>query len=391
MFRHWHIHRPHYFSKHLSKQIEELYVSVAIMDFALAAMGFFAPIYLYNIGYPLWQIMLFYLSGYLLYFFLIPFGGQYVGRYGYEKSMMIASLALAGHYLLLFIIPSWPAAFWLAVLLFAVQKMFFWPAYHADFGKYSYRNDRGSQVSGLVALDQTVFIFGPLIGGIIIKFLGFPVLFGVAILLILLSNVPIFMTTEKIKQIRFAYKDSLAYLTDKKRRSQLVAYLGFGEEIVSWIVWPIFIFLIVKDYFSIGFIVAGASLITVLITLYVGKLFDRGQKNKMIGFSTILYSLSGLGRIFTGSSGGVFVFDSMQKFFKNGLYVPILAGLYEKTKPGKDLLLQGIFYEQALSLGKIFVALLIMLIALFTDGYLAAFVIGAGVSLLYLFILRTEQ
>lgn len=391
MFKRFHHHRPHYFIKHLSKQVEELYLNVGIMDFAVAAMGLYVPIYLYTLGYRLWQIMAFYLVVYVVYVLIAPLGARYVGRHGYEKSILIASLAYAAHFVTLFSIPQWPDAWWLAAVLFAIQKAWYWPAYHADFGNFSYSGDRGSEVGGLVALDQVVYIIGPLVGGIIIKFMGFPVLFGVAIVLILLSNVPIFMTTEKVRQFRLAYREPFAYLAAPKHRRQLFAYLGFGEEALAMTVWPIFIFLVVSDFIAIGSLVAAATLVTSITTLFVGKLFDHGQKQRVIAVSTILYAVVWLVRTLARAGGSVFVIDSLQRIFKNTLYVPILADMYAHAGRDKQLVLHGVFYEQALSLGKIIAFVLVLAFALFTEGFVAAFIVGALLSLLYLVILSEDR
>lgn len=376
--------------QHLSKQVEELYLNVAIMDFALSAMMLFVPIYLYTLGYALWQILGFYALVYGVYFLISPWGARFVGKYGYEKGILIASLAYAGHFVALFMMPDLPVAFLLAAIFFALQKTFYWPAYHADFGNFSFNNDRGSEVAGLVTLDQIIFIIGPIIGGTIIKFLGFPVLFGVVILLILLSNVPIFMTTEKVKKISIGYMEQMRFTVDKSRRTQLWAYLGFGEEALAMFIWPIFIYIALTDFVEIGGIIAIATLVTSVTTLVVGKLFDRGQKNKVIVVSTLLYVITWPLRIFTKTAGSILVIDSLQRFFKNTLYVPMLADMYSRAGKDKGLLLTGVFYEQGLALGKIIALLVVMAATMFVDGFIAAFIVGGAMSLLYLFIIKVN-
>ncbi|MFC1663257.1 hypothetical protein ACFL04_03805 [Patescibacteria group bacterium] len=388
MFKIFHPSRYHYFAKHPTKQMEELYVSVAIRQFAIAAMGLFVPIYLFTLGYSLWQIMMFYGLVYLIYILIIPFGGNYIGKYGYEKSIVMASIFQALHYFSLFSIVYWPTAFWLAIIFWAIQKMLYWPAFHEDFGSFSNQKDQGREVGVFAAINQIVLILAPLIAGVIIKFFGFPILFGVAILLILLSNVPILQTKEKIQLVNITYGDSVRYSTDKKRRSTLLAYVGFGEELLSETVWPIFIFIVVKDFLGLGGLVAGATLITALVILYVGRLYDHGKKIQVVSGGTLMYFISWLARLITKSTGGVFLMDSLQKIFKNILFVPIVADMYKHAGHRKHLILHGIFFEQGLSIGKIFAATLVIVLALFFDGFAAAFVIGGAMSLLYLFVIR---
>lgn len=376
--------------QHLSRQVEELYLNVAIMDFAVSSMTLFVPIYLYTLGYAIWQILGFFAFVYGFYFLITPLGAKFVGKYGYEKGILIASLAYAAHFVALFMMPDLPAAFWLAAMFFSIQKTFYWPAYHADFGSFSFNNDRGSEVAGLVTLDQIIYIIGPIIGGTIIKFMGFPVLFGVVILLILLSNVPIFMTTEKVKKISIGYMEQMEFLSHPIRRTQLLAYLGFGEEAIAMFIWPIFIFIALSDFVEIGGLIAVATLVTSIATLFVGKLFDKGQKNRLIVVSTLLYVITWPLRIITKSAGSILVVDSLQRFFKNTLYVPMLADMYSRAGKNKGLLLTGVFYEQSLALGKVIALLVVMAATLFIDGFVAAFIVGGAMSLLYLFIIKAN-
>ena len=55
----------------MKRQVKELFVASIIVNFALAMVQIFEPIYLYQMGYSLTKIALFYLVVYALYFFLI--------------------------------------------------------------------------------------------------------------------------------------------------------------------------------------------------------------------------------------------------------------------------------------------------------------------------------
>lgn len=133
MFNGLHLTQRHYFHRHLQKQLQELYATVAIMDFALAAVIVFEPIYLWQKGYGVVSIMTYYLVVYGLYFFLAPLGGSIVARFGPARSISMSTVFLAAYYGALLLIAVHPMWFWIAPVLFAVQKMLYWPAYHVDF------------------------------------------------------------------------------------------------------------------------------------------------------------------------------------------------------------------------------------------------------------------
>ena len=185
MFNGFHLSQPHYFNRKLSKRLEELYFSVAILDFALAAVVLLEPIYLWQHGYGVTAIMLYYLVVYGLYFFLAPLGGKLVAEHGPERSIASSTVMLTGYYVSLLLLPMNPIWFWIAPVFFALQKMLYWPAYHADFVDNSDGGECGKEYSALWSLTTVVYVLGPLAGGVIVSLFGFSMLFYLVIGLIL--------------------------------------------------------------------------------------------------------------------------------------------------------------------------------------------------------------
>src|SRR3989338_5630578 len=103
-----------FFATRLSYQVRELYLSVSIVTFAVAMVAIFEPIYLYQLGFSLRQILLFYLAVYVLYLVFVPLGAKFARRFGYEKAILVGSPFLALYYIFLFLIPQNPAFIGLA-------------------------------------------------------------------------------------------------------------------------------------------------------------------------------------------------------------------------------------------------------------------------------------
>lgn len=136
---------PFYFRKHFSQQLGELYLSVAILDFALAAVILFEPVYLYQLGYSISHIMLYYVIVYSLYYFTAPLGGIFVARKGPERSIALSTFMLVGYYGSLLLLPNAEVMFWIAPIFLMLQKTFYWPAYHTDFIQSSDQGERGKE------------------------------------------------------------------------------------------------------------------------------------------------------------------------------------------------------------------------------------------------------
>jgi len=375
----------HYFSKHPSRKLEELYASVGIMDLAMAAIIIFEPIYLWKIGYSLQQIMLFYFLIYALYFLLLPLAGKFVAYLGYERSILISCFFLIFFYLSLFLIPYHAVFFILAFVMCACYKSLYWPAYHADFVEYSDSPDRGRQTAGLVSISTIVYVIGPVLGGFIIQFFGFNVLFLVVSILILISNIPLFITKERLPKEQFSYFSTFRMAYKKPGFRSFLAYLGFGEELIVLVVWPIFIFWVIKDYFSIGGLVALTTLITSLILLYIGKMTDKRDKRRLIKAGSVLYSGAWFLRILAATGLHVFFIDIFSRVSKDVISVPLLALTYDRASRS-EILKSVVFFEQSLAFGKLLAALIIYILLFFFAGWTAAFVIAGLMTFLYVLL-----
>src|SRR5690349_2126419 len=262
MFNRQMFHQPHYFQKHLSQQLEELYLSVAILDFALAAVVLFEPIYLYNLGYSISHILMYYIMVYGVYYFLVPLGGKFVAHQGPERSIALSTVFLVGYYIALSQVQYHSIMFWVTPLFFSLQKMFYWPAYHTDFIVTSNQGQRGKEFSGLWSLSTLMYILGPIIGGLLIAVFGYNVLFIFVIMTIILSSIPLFFTRVHAPEEHFSYWESFRWPFTRKHIRSTLGYLALGEELILMVIWPIFIFLTYKEaYASIGGAVALATLL----------------------------------------------------------------------------------------------------------------------------------
>ncbi|MFH1597915.1 MAG: MFS transporter [Patescibacteria group bacterium] len=382
-FKKFHYNVSGYFANHLTQQVKELYASVAIMDFAKSAVMIFEPIYLYTIGFSLQKILIFFLAVYVIYYFCLPLGAKFARRFGYEHGILWSTPCLVLYYLSLFGIAYYPLLIYPAIFFLVLQKSLYWPGYHCDFARFSMKGERGREISNLVVLDSVVYVVGPLLGGLLIKFVGFSALFIVAAVLILVSNIPLMMTKETFKVTPFSYTGAHKRVWQKKHRRKFWSYFGFGEELIVLVIWPIFIYTVVQDYLSIGAIVAGATFFTSLIILWVGRVTDKQDKRVVLKSGTIIYSISWFLRLFAGTGLHVFMIDTLSRVSKNTIYVPMTALTYDRAVKG-SVMKEIVFFEMALVIGKIVAILLVLvLLQFFTSGFEAAFIVAGIMTLFY--------
>ena len=377
----------------MKRQVKELFVASIIVNFALAMVQIFEPIYLYQMGYPLIKIASFYLVVYGLYFFLIPWGAKFANRYGYENGMLLGSVLYVVFYVSLFLIPQFPFLFYISAIIYTFQKVFYWPAFHADFAHNSEDSEEAREISSVSVSNATMFILGPAIGGLIITYFGFAALFLLVSILFLVSNIPMLLTRESFDKRGYDYI-RVFDIFKKEKIKNFLSCVGYAEELIVMVIWPIFMSIIITSYSKLGALVGIATGITLAVTLYVGRMCDRRDKRKILKLGSIIYSLTWLIRIFTRVLTPIFLIDTTSKVAKTTIDVPIRALFYEKAKAGKkknnnSIMENVVNYEASLVVGKVLACLFIMaVISMFSlqdmGGFVASFIFASLASLLYI-------
>lgn len=379
----------------MKRQIKELFISTTLVNLALAMVMLFEPIYLYQIGYSLKQIAVFYLITYILYFLLMPLGAKFAKSQGYELGIFLGTFLFIAFYIGIFFINHWPLLFYVMPIILAIQKMFYWPAYHADFAKFSDASEEGRELSSMTVATSLVYIIGPALAGFIVANWGYGALFTIVSVLFLVSNVPTLVTKEEFKPQSFSYAYTYKNLISPQNRQSLLAYIGFGEEFIVLVFWPVFISIIIINMFDLGLIMALATLVTTIITFYIGKLSDFRNKRGVLSLGSAVYALSWFIRIFVQNTIGVFFVDSLSRLGKNTVTIPLTAITYENAKNIKDdkhkhVMSAVVFFEMSLVVGKL-IAILAILVILYFIGtellaFKAMFILAGAMTLLYMLL-----
>lgn len=368
-----------------TRQVKALFLSDIMINLATAMVAIFEPIYLYSKGFSLVQIIYFFLCVYVAYLFLMPLGAKFARRFGYEKSIFLSTPFLIAYYLFLFLIPQGREFYFLAAGVLALQKTFYWPSYHADFARFGRARERGREVGNLLIINSLVYIVGPFLGGLLINFYSFEILFVVVGILIVASNLPLLATPEKFTPVPFSYAHAYKRLFYKENRRNFFGFLGFGEEFIALVIWPIFIYTIVSNFFSIGSLVAMATFMTTLVLLYVGRMTDGDAPHRhfVLKIGSVFSAIAWWLRLLVVGQIGVFLVDTFSRLTKDVVVVPMMAMTYERASQ-TSVMKTVVFFEMSLVAGKIVMMLIALLLLKFMpNSFMALFILAGAMSLLY--------
>jgi len=312
-----------------NRELNELYISVAIRAFAISLIGVFIPIYLYQLGYSFQSIFIFF-AFYALYnlIFMIP-AAKISCRIGLKHSILVSMPFLIIFFLLLFSIEKFNWSLYFITFFGGVHSALFWFSFHTDFSRFSEKKKRGSQV-GFSKIVVSVFsAVAPLLGGLILYYFSFKILFIIVAFLLFISTYPLFLSKEVHEPLNISLKD---FFKGQKIKN-IVAYIGSGMETrIGSVIWPLFIFIFIlqEGYVSLGTLSSVGLFFTIAATFTISKVSDLNLKF-FLKVGSLLTAIIWLIKSFVKTPLQLFVIEGFYGISLASLNVPFDAINYNKA------------------------------------------------------------
>ncbi|MFZ5424970.1 MAG: MFS transporter [Patescibacteria group bacterium] len=326
-----------------------LYLTEGIRAFALALIGVFLPIFIYetSFGYTWFHTdnTLNGIAWILIYFFFrslstlaitLWFSKLIFTKINFHRSIFISFIAL------ILIIVCWLLAendirwLFLASCLTGVTIVFYWIPFHI-FSINKLKEDDGQYGTNVGKREFYVKIangLGPILGGLIIAKFGFSVLFITSIILLLFGGLPILFNVSEWKHGEHNPTDIIEnYLLNGKFKKTTIAYFGQGmDALVYEVFWPILLFVVLKNFIAIGSLKSVTMLISIISTLIVGKYLDKHGPKVIHAIGAFINGTLYLPRIFLTTPLALYVIDTADRLNAPMFGIPLTTLSYEKAK-----------------------------------------------------------
>jgi len=389
------------FKGRMSGGLVSIYSSRMILNIGNSLTGIFLPIFLFLVfGNRLSFVLVYYLICYSLYFFTVALGAKFsLNKLGIKKAIIISTIFGAVYFVALYLVTGQRAlmeaapgmdrtaifVFLSISLLFTfLQELTYWVPVHTEMSELTDRANRAKQLAVLESCCIAFNAVGPLLAGWILAVYGYNFLFIISVFITLLSIVPLFYLPKSSERFSWSYRQTWKELFSRKRRKAVLAFMGDGaENVVSGIVWPIFIWEILKgNFFSVGAISSAIVASTVILELAVGKYSDNGKRDKILHWGTALYALGWLLKIFIDTAFQIFIVSTYHSLVRLFTRTPFDAMLYEHAADqGHYVDEYSVIHEMALMAGRILIIfLMLMLVPIFGIGL--TFILAALSTLL---------
>lgn len=369
-------------------ELKEFFLFTCLFSFASALILIFEPVFFYQQGFSLAKISIYYCLHYILYLFLLPLGGKFAYRFGLERSLSLAMPMFVVYFLMLAALPRAPELFWMAWVLLTVFKILYWPAAHAIIVRYGDRKNQGTELSWFFGLTYGVGIMGPLLGGIVATWFGFPVLFVIAAVTALFASFPLMKTRERYRPQDFPYAEAWRMMRAQKFRRLGWSMGGWIENLVDLVYWPIFMFIILGGADKLGFISSFNVFLMALLGFIIGEVSDRLPSRRILRLHLPFMFIGYLMRPIIFSPISVLLTDALGRAAYIGVRLPMWHFLYPRAKREGPLRYM-VMIEMQLAVAKAVAAgglAMVFWISSVYTGFIVAYLLAALTTILYIFM-----
>lgn len=295
-------HSSHHIIFFFQKNLKGLFWSALLRNTAVSLISVFSLIFIFKVGmgsallFPmlsvlhrgmLW-IVLYVLSIRLVVVFSILPLSRLVPKVGLSTSIILGNIAIAVKYAILIFAKDYPYLIFVAALFHGLEICLYWPAYHTIFATKVSFSKIGRSVSTISVTMKIIHAISPLLSAFLIVSYGFPVIFCIATMLIVLSIFPLLSLTRiKISTVP-SLKNCGVWMCSLVKQRVIIAGTGKYLHDVATELWPIYILIVFGSLTKVGFVFSFAFVVAVIFSIFSGWYVDHKK-------SRILFYISGLG------------------------------------------------------------------------------------------------
>jgi len=209
----------------------------------------------------------------------------------------------------------------------------------------------------------------PILSGYLIARFGFDFVFIIAIILYLVSGLFYINLPRTKEKFDWSYRQSWVEFFKKKNEKVVLAFMANGaESIVGGVVWPIFIFELLKgDYLKVGYLSAVIVVATIILQFFIGHRLDNGgNKEKVLKFGSLLYSLGWIIKIFVVTAFHIFIVGIYHNIMRIFTKTPFNVLTYDLAiDQGHYVDEFTVLHEMSIHTGKILAVIFIIFLSFF--------------------------
>lgn len=301
-----------------------------------------------------------------------------VRLFGHKRVMLWGNVVYILFLLNLFYADKHPLLIFVAAFLSGLNNVLFWQSYNTLVSYNSPAISMGRNLGLIRFARNMVSMLIPALGGVIIALFGFNYVFLVSILIILISLITISHLDVTPERDEVNLEEYLSWLKEKQFDRLLLSQAGRYFYDMSLVLWPLYVFLLIGDIQTVGYLYSLSLFIAMIVNLFTGNFLDKRGKSKLPFFiSGGLMTFFWLVRVGLQTAWTVMMVDSLDKIVSNFHWLFFDGIIFNRSK-GSQVYSYFVYRMINRSIAAVFFWLILLTFFLVVPiGWTGLFVLGA--------------
>lgn len=385
------LERRHFWRQVDFAEIAEIYASRTLRVMAISMVSVFVAVYLYQNGYHLVFIML-YFAVYFAVRAIMSFPAAFVvARIGPKQATLVSNLVYVPALIAFSQLGKYGIyALVVSGLFQAISVSLYDVSYLVSFSKAKHLDNVGKELSFMYILERFGASISPIIGGLVAFWFGPQATMLLAACIFAVAAMPLLFTPERVKTNQ---RISFRGFNWRDTWRGMVAHLGVGMDVVTTgSVWTLYVAIVIFGttnnivYAELGALASVTLLAALVFSRLYGVLIDRRRGGELLNAGVAGNALVHLSRPFVGTPFGVVLTNIVNESVTTAYHMPLTKGVFDQADnlPGFRIVYIT-FIAVASPLGSMLMALVVAGLAMFmTEAHSmqVAFFITAFAALL---------
>lgn len=383
--------RRHFWRHANFSEVAELYASRALRMLALNMITVFVAAYLYQNGYSVLYIALYFSAMFAFKTLIAVPCGHFIARYGPKHGTLASNLLYIPALIIFIYLPDigLPALVAFGIMQ-ATSATMYDLCYLIDFSKVKHADHAGKEIGYMNIVEKIATGLSPLLGGFAAYIFGPQATILVAAVLFAVAAIPLLFTGEPVKtHQKLSFKNFPYKKVFPNMRAELALGFDTGTAGSMWSLYVVvFVLGITSDavYAQLGALSSITLIAALLVSHVFGKVIDKNRGKELLRYSVIFNALTHLSRIFVQTPSGVAAANIAKEAGVTGYSMPFLRGMFDAADrlPGYRIAYMTLI-EIMINFGAM-LATLVLAAGVYLwgekTGFHALFAVGAVVILL---------
>jgi len=380
------------------KKLLPLFLNESFRGVAISLLTLFSAVYIYNILLVFSYSPKIALAG-AVFFYLVTeffkfwanFLAKYLSlKYGLKVPIYLGEIFFIICLLTLFFFKDPIFLVFIAPLFLGISTGLYWFGRHGLMAKIGSFHHFGNELGMNGIVNTILLMITPIFGGFLISNIGYRSLFLVSLLFVVCSM--LFLRESEEQKIVHDTNLSEILQLFKNHPRMFLAYAGNAASATVYaIIFPLYIYLLVKKEFSLGEFFTSAMILSALVNLLIGRFMDLKGKKEMILIGSLVSSVIWLGRFIFRNIPALFSLDIVDRLTGGMTGIPFSALSYQKAVHGHATGRAILFRELAVGIGAMSACLIMIGIIFSGFGLELTFIMAGIFSLTQLLVIKGEN